>query len=66
MREEIRVEMEKVVKEYEAFFEEVDDIEEASDFWVEKIDEVIEKYNATDEEIEEICNYGFDKYIENI
>ena len=29
MREEIRVEMEKVVKEYEAFFEEVDDIEEA-------------------------------------
>ena len=55
MRKEIEVEMKRIKKEWRKIAN--NNEEKAEVFWLAEIDRVINDFNATDEEIEIICNW---------
>ena len=55
MRKEIEVEMKRIAKEWRKIVN--NNEEKAEAFWLAEIDRVINDFNATDEEIEVICNW---------
>ena len=55
MRKEIEAEMKRIKKEWRKIAN--NNEEKAEGFWLAEIDRVINDFNATDEEIEAICNW---------
>ena len=55
MRKELEVEIKRVAKEWRKMAN--NNEEKAGAFWLAEIDRVINDFNATDKEIEVICNW---------
>ena len=55
MRKELEIEMKRIAKEWRKIAN--NNEEKAEGFWLAEIDRIINDFNATDEEIEVICNW---------